>query len=118
MPSQETPVATSTSGPEVELKSVRKYQLLVQWNERFHVLTDRWESDQPAGVWSARGRNFLSLRSERRHVGLWRRERPQGGSVGLRLQKTERDGGESIDLWVSDPREEHLDIVWHLDFCV
>lgn len=81
-------------------------------------VADRWESNQPAGVWSTWGWNFLSLRPERRHVDLWRREGPQGGAVGLRLQKTEGHGGESIDLWVWEPREEHLDSVCQLYVCV
>lgn len=54
----------------------------------------RRQPHQPGGVRGPRGRDFLCLRPEGRHHGLRRREGPQGGAVGPRLQEKGRDGGE------------------------
>lgn len=61
-------------------------------------LSDRWEPNQPAGVGGPRGGNLLHLCPEGRHHGVRRREGPQGGAVGPRLQEEGGDGGDDLSL--------------------
>lgn len=116
-PSQETPAETSTSGPKVETHSLRhpgpqhpfpqgyldrNNEIIILMKETvavllvffMHLLSNRWEQNQPAGVGGPRGRNLLHLCPERRYHGVRRREGPQGGAVGARLPEKGGDGGD------------------------